>query len=404
MIDFSLTEEQKTLQETARRFAINEIRPVIKELDQMPDPEKSFPLELIKKGMKLGFGNILIPEKYGGFGGSLIDFSIVTEELAYGDTGIADVFWVTMSLSRLINMGGNEAQKEKWLRAMCEDETGTFILGGAMTEPSGGSEIFCPLPDPKFGVRTTAIKEGDNYIINGRKSFITNAGVSKLYIILARTDKNVPNIEGCSIFLIPKDTPGLSFGKAEEKMGHRLSIVREVIFENVRVPKEYMLGEEGEGFKILLECYEGNGVAAGSSAVGLARAAYDTALQYAQERVIWGQPIIQYESVASKLVEMRMKIEASRALIWKLAWAAENPELSRGLSKLGSMAKVFPTSFVREITMEAMEILGGYGYMMEYPIEKYVRDSMIFPIYDGTNDLLKRFLAQRLAEVPSTII
>jgi len=392
MIDFSLTEEQKALQDTARRFAVNEIRPVAEKLDRIHDPKKNFPLELIKKGMQLGFGNTLIPEKYGGFGGSLIDFAIITEELAYGDTGVADVFWVTMSLSRLITMGGNEEQREKWLRAICEDESGTFIIGGAMTEPSGGSEIFCPLPDPKLGVRTTAVKDGDHYVINGRKSFITNGGVSKLYILLARTDKKVPNMEGCSIFLVPEGTPGLSFGKIEEKMGHRLSVVREIIFEDVRVSREYMLGEEGEGFRILLECYEGNGVAAGSSAVGLARAAYDVAFQYAQDRIIWGQPIIQYESVASKLVEMRMKIEASRALIWKLAWAAENPELSRGLSKLGSMAKVFPTGFVREITIQA------------FPIEKYVRDSMVFPIYDGTNDLLKKFMAQRLGEVPSTTI
>jgi len=404
MIDFSLTEEQRALQETARRFAINEIRPVAVELDRAHDPEKSFPHELINKGMQLGFGSILIPEKYGGLGGNLIDCALVTEELAYGDTGVADVIWVTMSMSRIINMGGNEAQKEKWLRAICEDETGAFIIGGGMTEPSGGSEIFCPLPDPRFGVRTLAVKDGDYYVLNGRKSFITSGGVSKLYIILARTNKDSPNMAGCSIFLVPAKTPGLLFGKTEEKMGHRLSAVRELIFEDLRIPRENVLGNEGDGFRILLEVYEGNGVAAGSAAVGLARAAYDAALQYAQDRVIWGQPIIQYESVASKLVDMRMKIEASRALIWKLAWAAENPKQSKGLSKLGSMAKVFPTSFVREITIQAMEILGGYGYMMEFPVEKYVRDAMLFPIYDGTNDLLRRFIAQRLPEVPSTTI
>ena len=403
MIDFSLTEEQRMLQETVRKFAINEIRPVARELDRAHDPAESFPWDLIKKGMQLGLGTILVPAKYGGYGGSLIDFALVAEELAYGDTGIGDVFWVTMSLSRLINIGGNEAQKEKWFKAMVEDEAGTFIIGGGMTEPSGGSEIFCPLSDPKFGVRTTAIRDGDYYIINGRKSFITNGGVAKLYLILARTDKNVPNMEGCSIFLVPEGTPGLSFGKVEEKMGHRLSVVREIILENARVPKENLLGKEGEGFKILLECYEGNGVAAGASAVGLARAAYDVAFQYAQDRIIWGQPIIQYESVAAKLVDMRMKIEASRALIWKMAWAAEHPELSRGLSKLGSMAKVFPTSLVREITIQAMEILAAYGFSMEFPIEKFVRDAMLFPIYDGTNDLLKRFMGWRLNEVPSTI-
>jgi acyl-CoA dehydrogenase len=403
MIDFSLTEEQKALQETARKFALNEIRPIAVQLDRLHDSEKSVPLDLVKKGMQLGFGTVLVPEQYGGFGGTLIDCALVTEELAYGDTGAADIFWVTMSLSRLINMGANEAQRQRWLKAMCEDETGTFVLGGAMTEPSGGSEIFYPFSDPKFGVKTTAKKDGDHYVINGQKNFITNAGISKLYLVLARTDRSAPNLGGCSIFVIPEGTPGLSFGKAEEKMGHRLSVVREVILEDVRIHQDNLLGQEGEGFKILLQCYEGNGVACGSSAVGLARAAYDAALQYSQERSIWGQPIFQYDSVAGKLVDMRMKIEASRALIWKMAWAAENPDLSRGLSKLGSIAKVFPTSFVREITIQAMEILGGYGYMQEFPIEKYVRDSMLFPIYDGTNDLLKKFIGWRLPEVPSTI-
>ena len=401
MIDFSLTEEQRMLLETIRKFALNEIRPVAAALDRAPDSAASFPLSLIEKGMQLGFGNLLVPAQYGGYGGSLIDYALAAEELAYGDTGIADVFWVTMSLSRLLNIGANEAQKQRWFKAMCEDR-GAFILGGAMTEPSGGSEIFCPLPDPSCGVRTSAAKDGDHYVINGTKTFITNAGVAKLYLILARTDKNVPNMAGCSIFLVPEGTPGLSFGKVIDKMGHRLSVVREIIFDNVRLPSEYLLGNEGDGFKILLECYEGNGVAAGASAIGLARAAYDAAFDYAQERQIWGQPIMQIESVATKLVDMRMKIEAARAFVWKMAWAAENPGLSQGLNKLGSMAKIFPTSFVREITMQAMEIFGGYGYSTEYPIEKYVRDALLFPIYDGANDLLKRFVGWRLAEVPST--
>ena len=401
MVDFTLTEEQKFLQETARKFALNEIRTVATEVDRMHDPENNFPWDLVKKGMRLGFGNVLIPEAYGGLGGSLIDNALVVEELAYGDSGIADVFLVNIALSRLIMLGANETQKQKWLTEICQDESGTYIIGGAMTEPSGGSEIFCPLPDPKFGVKTIAVKDKDEYIINGAKCFITNGGVSKLYIILARTNKDAPNIQGCSLFLLPEGTPGLSFGKLEEKMGHRLSSVREVVFENARVPFESMLGKEGEGFKLLLECYEGNGVGVGSSAIGVARAAYESALQYAQERIIWGRPIIEYESVGSKLVGMRMKIDAARMLLWKMAWAAEHTDRCGGLNRLGSMAKIFPASIVREVTIEAMEILGGAGYTMEFPVEKYVRDSMLFPIYDGTNDLLKLFLAQQLSDVPA---
>ena len=354
--------------------------------------------------MKLGFSNILIPEQYGGYGGNLIDYALVVEELGYADAGIADVFLVNISLSRLLAIGCNEAQKETWLTAICDDETGNFIIGGAMTEPTGGSEIFCPLPDKDHGVRTVAEKKGNEYVINGTKCFISNGGVSKIYIVLARTNPDLPNMQGCSIFIVPEGTPGLSFGHSEKKMGHRLSAVREILFNDVHIPEEYRIGEEGDGFRILLECYEGNGVGVGSSAVGLSRAAYDAALQYAQERIIWGRAISTYESVSSKLVDMRMKIEAARALIWKLAWAADNPDKSRGLSKMGAMSKVFPSSFVREVTMSAMEIFGGYGYMKDYPIEKYVRDAMLFPIYDGTNDLLKLFIGQTLNQVPSTVI
>lgn len=404
MIDFSLTWEQQTLQETARQFAVNEVRPVAVEMDRLPEAEKAVPLELVRKGMKLGFSNILIPERYGGYGGNLIDYALFVEEMAYGDAGIADLFLVNISLSRLLVMAGNEAQKEKWLRAICEDESGTFILAGAMTEPTGGSEIFCPLPENKQGVRTTAHKVGDDYVLNGTKCFITNGGIARLYILLARTNQAAPNMQGCTIFVVPGDWPGLSFGKPENKMGHRLSSVCDVNFDNVKIPAEFRLGAEGDGFRILVECYEGNGVGVGSSAVGLARAAYDDAFSYAQERKIWGNPIVRYESVSAKLVEMRMKIEASRALIWKLAWAADNPEAGKGLSKLGAMSKVFPTSFVREVTIAAMEIFGGYGYLRENPIEKYVRDAMLYPIYDGTNDLLKQFLGRALAEVPSTVI
>jgi acyl-CoA dehydrogenase len=401
MIDFALTEEQRALQDTARRFALNEIRPEAALRDAEPSPKDCFPDKLVRKGLCLGLGNVLIPQNYGGYGGSLIDYSLLVEELAYGDAGIADLFLVNISLSRLLMRAGTEAQKQHWLRIMAEDLTNGYILGGAMTEPTGGSEIFCPLPDPKMGVRTTALRDGSDYVISGGKCFITNGGVANLYIVLARTDPIESNFNGCSIFLVPQGTPGLSFGKFENKMGHRLSSVREVMFDQVRVPADQRLGGEGAGFAILIDCYEGNGVGVGSSAIGLARAAYDVALDYAQNRVIWGQPIIQHESVAAKLADMRMKIEAARALVWKMAWAADNPDKCDGLNRLGTMAKIFPSMMVREVTSAAMDICGGTGYMRDFPVEKFVRDAMLYPIYDGTNDLLKRFLAQSLPGVPA---
>ncbi|MCC7413958.1 MAG: acyl-CoA dehydrogenase family protein [Gammaproteobacteria bacterium] len=400
MIDFGLTAEQRALLETTRRYVDSEVRPAAAAQDRNPDPAHGFSADLVRKGMAIGLGHVLVPQEYGGYGGGLLDYSLIIEELARGDAGIADVFLVNVSLSRLLLRGCNATQRERWLPAFCADPD--FLLAGPMTEPAGGSEIFCPLPDPTFGVRTTAVREGDAYVLNGTKCFISNGGLAGLYIVLARTDRNAPNLGGCSIFLVPARTPGLGFGKIEDKMGHRLSVVREVLFEDCRVPLDCRMGEEGQGFQILLDCYEGNGVGIGSAAIGLARAAYDAAVEYAQQRVVWGQPIITHESVAAKLAQMRMNIEAARALVWKIAWAVENPDRGEGLNKLGTMAKILPSAMVREVTVAAMDVFGGAGFMRDNPIEKYVRDAMVFPIYDGTNDVLTRFLAMRLPEVPSS--
>jgi acyl-CoA dehydrogenase len=395
MIDFSLTDEQKMLQEVAHDFAEKEIRPVAVEVDRNPDPVNAFPREVVKKGLQLGFGKLLVPEKYGGHGASLLDYAILAEELGWGDAGIASTFLTSIFLTRLLNFAP-EGQKGKWLRAICEDKNGTFLMAGAYTEPSGGSEILCPLPDPSLGVRTTAVRNGDGYVINGTKCFAENAGVAKLYFVLTRSDKTKPNFEGLSIFLVPADTEGLKFGTVEDKMGHRGCRNQEVIFENMWVPEEYLLGEEGRGAEVMEETFRGEAVGTGSMTVGIARAAYEVALKYAKERVIWGQQIKGYESISDKLVEMRMKIEASRAFIWKLAWAVEHPELGNGLDRLHQMAKVFPTGLIRQITIDAMQILGGYGYMKDFPIEKYVRDAMVLPIVDTTNEVLKIFLAEEL--------
>ena len=395
MIDFSLTDEQRMLREVARSFAEKEIRPIAAEVDRNPDPANSFPWEVIKKGLKLGFGKLLIPEEYGGQGASLLDYAIFAEELGWGDAGIASTFLTSIFLTRLLNFA-TEGLKEKWLRATCEDTSGTFLMAGTYTEPSGGSEILCPLPDPSLGVRTTAVREGSGYVINGTKCFAENAGVAKLYFVLTRTDKTKPNFEGLSIFLVPADTEGLTLGTVEDKMGHRACRNQEVIFEDVWVREDHLIGEEGQGGQVIEETFRGEAVGTGGMTVGIARAAYEEALKYAKERVIWGQPIKRYESTADRLVDMRMKIEASRALIWKVAWAVEHPDMAEGLDRLHQIAKVFPADLIRQITIDAMQILGGYGYMKEFPIEKYVRDAMVLPIVDTTNEVLKIFLAEEL--------
>ena len=392
MMNFKLTDEQLQLEDIVKRFAKNEIRPIAEEFDRIADPREAFPTELIKKGSELGFQSLLVPEEWGGIGGGLMEFAILLEELAYGDVGIGMTYMATNTTARLIAQKGNDEQKERWLTPYCDNSGERPILFGfGGTEPSGGTEIFCPDPDPKLGTRTTAKRDGDNFIINGRKCFISNGGRAELYGCLARTNKDGANMESCSIFFLRPDTPGFSIGKIEDKMGHRLMSNGELVFDDVALSKDDMLGEEGAGLPMMLQVYNVNGVGTGALAVGLARAAYDMAVEYAKERQIWGRPITQYQSVSNMLVDMKMQIEASRMLVRRVAWAGDNgihdPDVHH------AMAKIYPTDMVKKVTADALQILGGSGYMKDYPAEKYVRDCMVMPIYDGTNEVLRQFMA-----------
>jgi acyl-CoA dehydrogenase len=388
MYDYTLTEEQQAFRDTVKKFAKQEIKPIATEADRIQDPKETWSMVegIIQKGLQLGFGKVAIPTEYGGIGGGLLELMILGEELAVADSGVAAGLVITASLSRILSLAGTEQQKEKWLRRMGEDETGTCTLAGAMTEPTGGNEIMCPLPDPSLGVRTTAVKDGDGFRIKGQKCFISNAGVAEIYFVLARTRKDKPNLEGCNIFVFHKDTPGYSIGKIEDKMGSRLQRNGEIFFDDMWIPDEDMIGEEGIGLMMLDEIFRGNSVGFAGVSIGLARAAYNAALGYAQERVIWGQPIVRHGAVASKLVRMRMKIESCRALVEKLIWAMEHPSLAQGLDKLSRIAKVYSSEMVVEVTNDAMYILGGYGYMKEYPVEKYVRDGLIGRVAEGANE------------------
>lgn len=394
MLDFELSEEQKQLQEVARRFAENEIKPIAAQVDNIVDPRQAYPGEVIKKGFELGFHSLLIPEKYGGIGATPMEYAILLEELAVADLGMANAFHVVMSLSELIARTGTEEQCQRWLVPIAEDDTGTHLVGFGASEPSGGSEIFCPLPDPKLGTRTVARKDGDEYVINGRKVYSSNAGVAKLYGCLARTDTTRANAESCSVFFFPADTPGFSIGAIENKMGTRSSVNGEHIYEDMRLTRDNLLGEEGGGFETLNAIYDSNGMGLGSQAVGVARAAYEMALEYAKEREIWGQPIGKYQSVGNMLVDMKADIEMARLLVRRVAWQCSN-ESPEGVL-LPNMAKVYPAEMARRVTINALQILGGAGYMKDYPAEKYVRDAMVFPIIGGANEVLKYFMSLKL--------
>jgi acyl-CoA dehydrogenase len=395
-VDFSLNDEQEALQKMAHDFAQQGIKPIAKEIDQAADSSKSFPWETIKKGLSLGLGQVLIPEKYGGLGKGLLESALVIEELAWGDAGIATTIGTSSDLGGLLSEALSEKQKGKWLPEICHDSSNSFLLAGGYTEPSGGTEILCFLDDPGMGVRTTANRKGDEYIINGVKSFTTNISVAKLYLVLVRTDKSKPNAEGCSLFLIPADTQGLKVGRIENKMGLRSALNGSMYLNDVHVSAENMVGPENEGLTVVDETFRGASVTVGATCIGLARAAYETALAYSDERKIWGQKIRQYGTVAHKLAEMRTKIEAARSLVWRISWAIENADSSRGLYKLASMAKVFPAKMVREVTIDAVQIMGAYGYMKDYEAEKFVRDAMAMPIMDITNEVLNLLMSEEL--------
>jgi len=251
VIGFELSEEQKQLQDVARRFALNKIKPQAAETDNIRDPRDAFPKDIIRQGFELGFHSLLIPEAYGGIGGTTLDSAILLEELAAGDIGIATAFHVVMSMSEMIAKNGTPEQCERWLRPIAEDTTGDHLVSFGASEPAGGTEIFCPLPDPKLGTRTTAKRAGNDYIINGRKIYSTNASAARLYGLLARTDTTKPNSEACSIFFFGADTPGFSMGRIENKLGFRASINGELIFEDMRLSKDNLLGEEGGGFETI---------------------------------------------------------------------------------------------------------------------------------------------------------
>jgi butyryl-CoA dehydrogenase len=394
MIGFELSEEQQQLQDVARRFAESEIKPVAAQVDDIVDPREAFPRDVIRKGFELGFHALLIPEQYGGVGGSAMDYAILLEELAAGDIGMANAFHVVMSMSEMIAKNGTEEQCERWLMPIAEDTTGSHLMCFGATEPSGGSEIFCPLPDPKLGTRTRAKRDGDHYVINGTKVFSSNASVSQLYGLLARTDTTRPNSESCSVFFFPADTPGFSIGTIENKMGHRASMNGELIFEDMRLPRENLLGKEGAGFETINAIYDTNGVGTGTMAVGVARAAYEMALDYAREREIWGQPIGKYQAIGNMLVDMKADLEMARLMVRRVAWQSSNVSSEGHLPP--NLAKVYPAEMARRVTVNALQVLGGSGYMKDYPAEKYVRDAMGLPIISGGNEVLKHFMSLKL--------
>lgn len=377
-MEYLLTDEQKELQKLTRKFAEEKIKPIRQELDR----EGKFPEEIIKELAQLGFFELFVPEDYGGRMHSILNLCLVVEQISRIDAGTAIAYAATGLGALPLILSGNEAQKEKYLEKVAKGE---YQAAFALTEPEAGSDAS--------NVKTRAVKKGDRYILNGMKRFITGAGIADFYIVIASTNPE-RGVRGLSAFIVEKGWKGFTFGKKEDKMGIRASVQRDLIFEDVEVPEENLLGSEGEGFKIAMRTLDRSRPIVASQAVGLAQGAFEEAIHYAKERVQFGQPIINFQAIQFMLADMAMQIEAARALVYSAARYVDMG--GKFLSRASAMAKAFASDVAMKVTIDAVQIFGGYGYMRDYPVEKYMRDAKITQIYEGTNQIQRIVIARSL--------
>lgn len=380
MIDFTLTDDQKQLQELARKFCKDEIIPKAEHHDKTGE----YPKAIAQKAWELGLMNTHIPGDYGGLGLGVLEGCIITEEMAYGCTGICTAMEANTLAAAPVIVAGNDAQKKEFLGQLTAEPK---FAAYCVTEPGAGSDVA--------GIRTTAKKDGDDYVINGSKMWITNASVASWYFVLAYTDPALKH-KGMTGFVVPASTKGITVGKKEWNMGQRASDTRGITFDNVRVPSRYRLGEEGQGFKIAMSAFDHTRPAVAAGAVGLAKRAFDEAVKYSLERKTFGQPIASYQAVSFMIAEMAMNIEAARMLVWKAASVIDSGERN---TKYAAMCKAFAADMAMKVTTDAVQVFGGYGYSNEYPVEKLMRDAKIYQIYEGTSQIQRLIIAREVLSV-----
>ncbi len=376
-MDFELTREQRELKEWAHTFAEKEIRPQAAHYDE----QEEMPWDVLQKAAKVGLLSYTIPEEYGGNGvPDLMSSLVVGEELFWGCAGIATAIGGIGLASIPILEMGNEEQKRKWLPLFCDPDQ---VRLGAMclTEPGAGSDVV--------SMSTRAVREGDEYVINGMKTFITNGGIADLYVVFAKTNPE-GGYAGVSAFIVDGQSPGISSGKKFKKLGLRASHTAEVRFDDVHVPAENRLGEENMAFIGAMKMLEHSRPTVAIAAVGVARAAYEYALDYSKQRVQFGKPIYYNQSISFTLADMLTKVEAGRLLAYRAAWLADT---GKSCNMEGSMAKAYCGDMAMDVATNAVQILGGYGYMRDYPVEKWLRDAKIMSIYEGTTQIQKRVMA-----------
>jgi acyl-CoA dehydrogenase len=377
MPDFSLTEEQKSLQKTVQKFTADRIIPIAAEADR----HGKFPENVYREAWELGVVAPTIPEEYGGAGLAELEHTIITEELAYGCTGIQTSITATVLAATPLIIAGSEEQKKEYLGRLTREP---LYAAYAITEPAAGSDAA--------GIQCRATKHGDDWVLTGQKCFITNASYANWYTIFATTDP-AQRHKTIMCFVVDRDSPGLSIGKKEDKMGQRASDTATVILEDVKVPKKNVVAEAGHGFKLAMQTFDRTRPDIGAGACGLMRRALDESCRYALERKTFGVPIAQHQAVQAMIAEMAIKYEATRLLVHKAAWLIDKGERN---STVASFSKAFGADAAMQVATDAVQVFGGNGYMREYPVEKLMRDAKILQIYEGTSQIQRMVIAKNI--------
>jgi butyryl-CoA dehydrogenase len=381
-LDYFFTPEQKMIRDLAKKVAQEKMLPARAELDE----KEEFPWEIVKISADAGLMGVSMPEEYEGFGGGILEYCLVAEELSRVCLGIATSIVASGLGAMPILLFGNSEQKKKYLPDIAK---GKKLAAFGLTEADAGSDAGA--------IRTTATRKGDGYVLNGTKQWITNGGEAEIYSVIAMTDRS-KGPRGASALIVEKGTPGFDFGKKEKKMGIRSSATRELVFQDCFVPKENLIGKEGMGFIVTMRTFDRTRPGVGAQGVGLAQGALDEAVRYAREREQFEKKIISFQAVQHILADMATLVEAARALVYSVARYIDQSENPKEISKVSGMAKVFASDVAMKVATDAVQVFGGYGYMRDYPVEKMMRDAKILQIYEGTNQIQRNVIGLELSK------
>ncbi|MBZ0155747.1 MAG: acyl-CoA dehydrogenase family protein [Alphaproteobacteria bacterium] len=377
-MDYFFTEEQQMIRDLARQIAEEKVVPARAELDEKDE----YPWEIIKVLAQSDMMGLFIPEEYGGLGKGCLELCIAVEEISRACVGVSTTYAANALGTYPLLLFASDEQKKKYLPDVA---AGRKLVAFGLTEANAGSDAS--------GIQTTARLEGNEYVLNGTKQWITNGGEADIYTIIAITDKT-KGPRGASAFVVEKGTPGFTFGKKENKMGIRASSTRELVFDNCRIPKENLIGKEGMGFIVAMKTLDQSRTGVGAQGLGVAQGAFEEAVKFARERHQFGHPIISFQAIQHMLADMAMQIEAARSLIYSVARYIDSG--AKEISKESAMAKTFATDIAMKVTVDALQVMGGAGYMKEYPVEKMMRDAKILQIYEGTNQIQRNVIGQAL--------